>query len=66
MGKRKVEVERLQDARNTQFTEAMLAGRFDIALIVANADPPEDASEAQRERWLRRRKLYRRLYGPKR
>ena len=49
--------------RNEAFTAAVRAGRSDVAAALALADPPADATDAERERWKLRRRLYRRVSG---
>ena len=49
-----------QRERNQAFLDAVRTGRTDIAAVLARADPlPADATEAERERWRPRRRLYR-------
>ena len=52
-----------QSERNEAFLAAVRAGRSDIAARIARADPPADATDAERNRWKLRRRLYRRLNG---
>lgn len=52
-----------QCERNEAFRAAVRAGRSDIAAALARADPPGDATDAERERWRVRRRLYRRVSG---
>ena len=52
-----------QSERNAAFLEAVRAGRSDVAATLARADPPADATDAERERWRIRRRLYRRVNG---
>lgn len=49
-----------QYERNEAFTRAVRAGDAKTAADLARAEPPEDATEADRERWRKRRSLYRR------
>ena len=49
-----------QCERNEAFTRAVRAGDARTAAALARAEPPEDATEADRERWRKRRRLYRR------
>ena len=49
-----------QCERNEAFTRAVRAGDTKMAAALARAEPPEDATEADRERWRKRRTLYRR------
>ena len=49
-----------QCERNEAFTRAVRAGDARTAAALARAEPPEDATEADRERWRKRRSLYRR------
>ena len=55
-----VEVPACQSERNEAFTRAVLAGDAKTAAALVRAEPPEDATEAERERWRKRRRLYRR------
>ena len=52
-----------QHERNEAFHAAVRAGRSDVAAALARADPPADATDAERERWRIRRRLYRRVNG---
>ena len=48
-----------QRERNQALLDAVRAGRTDIAAVLARADPlPADATDAERERWRIRRRLY--------
>ena len=49
-----------QSERNEAFTRAVWAGDAKTAAALAGAALPEDATEAERERWRKRRSLYRR------
>ena len=55
-----VEVPACQSERNEAFTRAVRAGDAKTAAALVRAEPPEDATEAERERWRKRRRLYRR------
>ena len=55
-----VTVPACQYERNEAFTRAVRAGDTKTAAALARAEPPEDATEADRERWRKRRSLYRR------
>ena len=52
-----------QRERNAAFLAAVRAGRSDIAATLARADPPADATDAERNRWKLRCRLYRRMNG---
>ena len=52
-----------QHERNEAFLVAVRAGRSDVAAALARADPPADATDAERNRWKLRRRLYRRVNG---
>jgi len=52
-----------QHERNEAFLAAVRAGRSDVAAALARADPPADATDAERVRWRTRRRLYRRVNG---
>ena len=52
-----------QHERNAAFLAAVRAGRSDVAAALARADPPADATDAERRRWRNRRRLYRRVSG---
>ena len=54
------EVPAHQCERNEAFTRAVRAGDAKTAAALAQAEPPEDATEAERECWRKRRRLYRR------
>ena len=54
-----VDVPARQIDREAAFTAAVRAGRSDMAATIARADVPDDATDAERERWTRRRRLYR-------
>ena len=56
-------VPELQSERNQAFLAAVRAGRSDVAAALARADPPADATDAERDRWRTRRRLYRRVNG---
>ena len=47
-----------QSERNAALLEAVRAGRSDIVAALARADPPADATDAERERWRIRRRLW--------
>ena len=49
-----------QCERNEAFTAAVRAGDAKTAAALAGVEPPADATEAERERWRTRRRLYRR------
>ena len=49
-----------QSERNEAFTRAVRAGDTKTAAALVAVEPPEDATEAERERWCIRRRLYRR------
>ena len=55
-----VTVPACQSERNEAFTRAVWAGDAKTAAALAGVEPPEDATEAERERWRIRRRLYRR------
>ena len=59
-----VEVPACQSERNEAFTRAVRAGDAKTAAALVRAEPPEDATEAERERWRKRRRLYRRAGLP--
>lgn len=60
-----VDVPARQSERNRAFLDAVRAGRTDIAATMARAEPmPADASDAERERWRIRRRLYRDVPAP--
>ena len=49
-----------QHERNEAFLQAVLAGDSRTAARIARVDPlPADATDAERERWRIRRRLYR-------
>ena len=52
-----------QRERNAAFLAAVRAGRSNVAAALARADLPADATEAERDRWRIRRRLYRRVNG---
>ena len=52
-----------QHERNEASLVAVRAGRSDVAAALARADPPADATDAERNRWKLRRRLYRRVNG---
>ncbi len=52
-----VEVPACQSERNEAFTRAVRAGDAKTAAALVRAEPPEDATEAERERWRKRRRL---------
>ena len=56
-----VTVPACQCERNEAFTRAVWAGDAKTAAALAGVEPPEDATEAERERWRIRRRLYRRV-----
>ena len=49
-----------QCERNEAFTRAVRAGDAKTVAALVAVEPPEDATEAERERWRIRRRLYRR------
>ena len=59
-----VEVPACQSERNEAFTRAVRAGDAKTAAALVRAEPPEDATEAECERWRKRRRLYRRAGLP--
>ena len=52
-----------QHERNEAFLAAVRAGWSDVAAVLGRADPPADATDAERNRWRIRRRLYRRVNG---
>lgn len=48
-----------QSERNVAFLAAVRAGDARRAAVLALADLPDDATEAERHRWKLRRRLYR-------
>ena len=55
-----VAVPACRSERNEAFTRAVRAGDAKTAAALVAVEPPEDATEAERERWRIRRRLYRR------
>ena len=54
-----IQIPERQRERNEIYIEAVRANRSDIAQALAIEPWPADATEAERERWKTRRRLYR-------